>query len=99
MSVTIDVHRHILPDFFWRETYDAHHPVGGGTPLPWDAGMALSIMDEAGIDIAVTSISTPGVRVGDDARARSLADATSSRRNLCEIHPTPWRADNRSSTR
>jgi hypothetical protein len=30
-------------------------------------------MDEAGIDVAVTSISTPGALVGDDPRARSLA--------------------------
>ena len=33
----------------------------------------LSYMDEAGIDVAVTSISTPGVHIGDDVRARSLA--------------------------
>lgn len=33
----------------------------------------ISFLDEAGIDVAITSISTPGVHVGDDARARSLA--------------------------
>ena len=73
MTRTVDVHHHILPDFFWRETNDAHNPVGGITPPPWDAGMMLSFMDDAGIDVAVTSISTPGVHLGDDARARSLA--------------------------
>ena len=73
MTRTVDVHHHILPDFFWRETNDAHNPVGGIAPPPWDAGLMLSFMDEAGIDVAVTSISTPGVHVGDDARARSLA--------------------------
>jgi 6-methylsalicylate decarboxylase len=73
MTRTIDIHHHILPDFFWRETNDAHNPVGGIAPPPWDAGMMLSFMDEAGIDVAVTSISTPGVHVGDDSRARSLA--------------------------
>ena len=73
MSFTIDVHHHILPDFFWRETNDAHNPVGGIAPPPWDTDLMLSFMDEAGIDVAVTSISTPGVHVGDDARARSLA--------------------------
>jgi 6-methylsalicylate decarboxylase len=73
MTRTIDVHHHILPDFFWRETNDAHSPVGGIAPPPWDAGLMLSFMDEAGIDVAVTSISTPGVHVGDDARARALA--------------------------
>jgi 6-methylsalicylate decarboxylase len=73
MTRTIDVHHHILPDFFWRETNDAHSPVGGIAPPPWDADLMLSFMDEAGIDVAVTSISTPGVHVGDDARARALA--------------------------
>src|SRR5580704_18047030 len=73
MTLTIDVHHHILPDFFWRETNEGAHPVGGIAPAPWDEASALSFMDDAGIDVAVTSISTPGVHVGDDARARSLA--------------------------
>jgi 6-methylsalicylate decarboxylase len=30
-------------------------------------------MDDAGIDIAITSISTPGVHMGDDSAARDLA--------------------------
>jgi aminocarboxymuconate-semialdehyde decarboxylase len=71
--LTIDVHHHILPDFFWRETNEQDHPVGGIAPPPWTREGALSFMDEAGIDVAVTSISTPGVHVGDDARARALA--------------------------
>ena len=69
MSRVIDVHHHILPDFFWRETNDAHNPVGGIAPPLWDADLMLSFTDEAGVDVAVTSISTPGVHVGDDARA------------------------------
>src|ERR1700674_914470 len=73
MPFTIDVHHHILPDFFWRETNEAHGPVGGVTPTAWSREDALSFMDEAEIDVAVTSISTPGVHMGDDARARSLA--------------------------
>lgn len=73
MSFTVDVHHHILPDFFWRETNEGEHPVGGIAPPPWDQASTLAFMDDAGIDVAVTSISTPGVHVGDDARARSLA--------------------------
>jgi 6-methylsalicylate decarboxylase len=73
MSYVIDVHHHILPDFFWRETNEGANPVGGIAPPPWDQAGALSFMDDAGIDVAVTSISTPGVHVGDDARARYLA--------------------------
>jgi 6-methylsalicylate decarboxylase len=73
MTYTIDVHHHILPDFFWRETNDPQNPVGGIAPPAWDKDSALGFMDDAGIDVAITSISTPGVHVGDDARARMLA--------------------------
>jgi 6-methylsalicylate decarboxylase len=73
MGLTIDVHHHILPDFFWRETNDAHDPVGGIAPAAWSRDDTLAFMDDAEIDVAVTSISTPGVHVGDDAKARSLA--------------------------
>ena len=73
MSFTIDVHHHILPDIFWRATNDAHSPVGGIAPAPWSKESALSYMDDAGIDVAITSISTPGVHMGDDAAARDLA--------------------------
>ncbi|HEY2512060.1 MAG TPA: amidohydrolase family protein [Polyangiaceae bacterium] len=71
--LTIDVHHHILPDFFWRETNSEHGPVGGIAPPPWSKESALSFMDDAGIDVAVTSISTPGVHMGNDRRAQSLA--------------------------
>ena len=70
---TIDIHHHILPDFFWRETNEQHGPVGGIAPPPWSRESALGFMDDAGIDVAVTSISTPGVHTGSDRRARSLA--------------------------
>ncbi len=88
MTRTIDVHHHILPDFFFRETNDAHNPVGGIAPPPWDADLMLAFMDEAGIDVAVTSISTPGVHVGDDARARSLARRCNElSATLIQAHP------------
>ena len=71
--MTVDTHHHILPDFFWRETNDPHSPVGGLAPLHWSKEEMLSFMDDAGIDVAVMSVSTPGVHVGDTQRARSLA--------------------------
>src|SRR6202162_6712361 len=73
MTFTIDVHHHILPDVFWRATNDANSPVRGISPAPWSKESALSYMDDAGIDVAITSISTPGVHMGDDAAARYLA--------------------------
>src|SRR5690348_3211318 len=63
----------MLPDFFWRATNEGDHPVGGIAPPPWSRAGALSFLDDAGIDVAVTSISTPGVHTGDNAAARVLA--------------------------
>jgi 6-methylsalicylate decarboxylase len=71
--VTIDTHHHILPDFFWQETNDSHAPVGGLAPLQWSKEAMISFMDDAGIDVAVMSVSTPGVHLGDSEKARSLA--------------------------
>ena len=73
MTFTVDTHHHILPDFFFQATNEADHPVGGIAPPPWSRAGALSFLDDAGIDVAVTSISTPGVHTGDDAAARALA--------------------------
>ena len=72
MSLIVDVHHHILPDFFWKAT-NADHVVGGIAPPPWSVADTLAFLDEAGIDVAMTSISTPGVHLGDDAAARALA--------------------------
>ncbi len=72
-SLTIDTHHHILPDFFWRETNDSHVPVGGLAPLQWSKEAMISFMDDAGIDVAVMSVSTPGVHLGDSEKAQSLA--------------------------
>jgi predicted TIM-barrel fold metal-dependent hydrolase len=73
MPFTIDVHHHFLPDIFWQATNDAHSPVGGILPPPWSKESTLSYMDEAGIDIAIISITAPGVHMGDDSAARDLA--------------------------
>src|ERR1700719_179644 len=72
-SLTIDTHHHMLPDFFWQETENAHAPVGGLAPLRWSKEASVSFMDDAGIDVAVVSVSTPGVHTGDSAKASALA--------------------------
>lgn len=73
MLVTIDTHHHILPDFFWQETENAHAPVGGLAPLRWSKDATISFMNDAGIDVAVVSLSTPGVHTGNSSKARVLA--------------------------
>jgi predicted TIM-barrel fold metal-dependent hydrolase len=73
MTFTVDVHHHILPDFFWAATNETDNPVGGIMPPPWSKEAALSFLDDAGIDVAITSISTPGVNTGDNVAARALA--------------------------
>jgi 6-methylsalicylate decarboxylase len=71
--LTIDTHHHILPDFFWEETENANAPIGGLAPLRWSEEASISFMDDAGIDLAVMSVSTPGVHTGDNVKARDLA--------------------------
>jgi hypothetical protein len=34
VTFTVDMHHHILPDFFWRATNEGDHPVGGIAPPP-----------------------------------------------------------------
>ncbi|MER6530540.1 amidohydrolase family protein [Streptomyces sp. NPDC001508] len=71
----IDVHAHFLPKRY-RTAY--HHL---GTPGPdglaawpdWSVGRALGTMDELGVELAILSISSPGVHVGDDRAATVLA--------------------------
>ena len=72
-SLTIDTHHHILPDFFWQATENATAPVGGLAPLQWSREASLSFMDDAGIDVAVVSLSTPGVHTGDSAKSEGFS--------------------------
>lgn len=89
MTFTIDIHHHILPDFFWQATNEQHGPVGGIAPAQWSPESALGFMDDAGIDVAVTSISTPGVHLGDDSAARALARRCNEfSAELIQKHPT-----------
>jgi aminocarboxymuconate-semialdehyde decarboxylase len=73
MTLTVDLHHHVIPDFYWSASNEGGDAAGGITPPPWSLDGAIAYLDEAGIDIAVPSISTPGVHFGDDAAARMLA--------------------------
>ena len=73
MSRTIDLHHHVIPGFYWEASNEGGNAAGGITPPRWSLDGALAYLDEAEIDVAVPSISTPGVHFGDDAAARTLA--------------------------
>ena len=73
MSFTVDVHHHVIPDFYWEASNENGNAAGGINPPRWSLDGAIAYLDEAGIDVAVPSISTPGVHFGDDAAARDLA--------------------------
>ncbi len=73
MSLTVDLHHHVIPDFYWEASNEDGNAAGGINPPPWSLDGAIAYLDEAKIDVAVPSISTPGVHFGDDAAARTLA--------------------------
>jgi 6-methylsalicylate decarboxylase len=73
MTFTVDIHHHLLPDFYRRATEHGGQSVGGVLPAVWTQANALSFMDDAGIDVAVASISAPGVHLGNDRAATALA--------------------------
>jgi predicted TIM-barrel fold metal-dependent hydrolase len=70
----IDVHHHTIPPAFTREMEKRGISLVAGAPLPaWTGERSLAIMDAAGIETAVLSLSAPGVHFGDKAGAVSLA--------------------------
>ena len=63
----------MLPEFFFEATNEKANPVGGLKPQAWTIERSLAFMEEAEIDIAVTSISTPGIQLPDRLASRKLA--------------------------
>lgn len=62
--------------------------IGGWLMPEWDPRGAITMMDEAGIETGILSISAPGVHFGDDAAARELArDLNDYQAELVKEHP------------
>ncbi len=72
MTLTVDLHHHVIPAFYWEASNEDGNAAGGITPPRWSLDGAIAYLDAAGIDVAVPSISTPGVHFGDDTAARTL---------------------------
>ena len=58
MSRTVDLHHHVIPDFYWEASNEDGNAVGGITPPRWSLEGAIAYLDEARIDAAVQSLST-----------------------------------------
>ncbi|MER6186971.1 amidohydrolase family protein [Streptomyces sp. NPDC001652] len=74
-SGLIDVHAHLLPDFYVQQATAAGHahPDGMGGWPSWSVQAHLDLMDRNDIETAMLSMSSPGVHFGDDKAARLLA--------------------------
>jgi len=70
----IDVHLHILPPFYMDAVSGAGITRSRGKAYPdWSEDLSLRMMDQCGIRVGITSISTPHVHFGDNRKARDLA--------------------------
>ncbi len=69
----IDVHFHIIPDFYRDAVYAAGSGPAIGRYPDWSPERALELMDASGIELAVTSLAQPGVQFAPAAAARTPA--------------------------
>jgi 6-methylsalicylate decarboxylase len=65
----IDVHHHIAPPKFVAEMRELLQP----PTLAWTPERSLADMDQSGVATAITSITTPGIWIGDHPQGRRLA--------------------------
>jgi predicted TIM-barrel fold metal-dependent hydrolase len=72
-SDRIDVHFHVIPPFYRDAATAAGRVPARGVYPDFSPELALELLDERGIGVAITSVSQPGVHFGDDRSARELA--------------------------
>jgi len=69
----IDVHFHLIPQFYQDAAYAAGAGPAIGRYPQWSPERALDVMDANGIEVALTSLAQPGVQFGDPKAADVLA--------------------------
>src|SRR5919201_65980 len=69
----IDVPFHLTPPFYQEAVYAAGAGPAIGRYPDWSPERALELMDQSGIELALTSLAQPGVQFGDPAKAAALA--------------------------
>ena len=69
----IDVHFHVIPQFYRDAVYAAGSGPAIGRYPEWTPELALELMDRSEIELAITSLAQPGVQFVAAAEARVLA--------------------------
>ncbi len=70
----VDVHHHIIPEFYRKEMMSIGIEAPGGVKFPkWNEKKSLAVMNKNNIEKAYTSVSLPGVYFGDNKKAFELA--------------------------
>src|SRR4029077_3269022 len=69
----IDVHFHLIPQFYADMVYAAGSGPAIGRYPDWSPELALEIMDRSGIEVAITSLAQPGLQFAPPDAARTLA--------------------------
>src|SRR2546425_480379 len=69
----IDFHFHLIPPFYQDAVYAAGAGPAIGRYPEWSPERALELMDENGIEVAITSLAQPGVQFGAATKALALA--------------------------
>lgn len=85
----IDVHHHAVPDLYVKELEGMNYVPSHGAGYPaWSPQSSLDVMDQNGIASSITSLSSPGVYLGDKAHAidfsRRINDYSA---NMVSQHP------------
>lgn len=70
----IDVHHHLAPPAYIAELDPKGIPLTRET-RNWTPAQSIELMDKGGVEVALTSITTPGLWFGDAAMSRRLARA------------------------
>ena len=69
----IDFLFHLIPQFYQEAAYAAGAGPAIGRYPDWSPELALELMDQNGIAVALTSLAQPGVQFGDPIKAAALA--------------------------
>ncbi len=69
MSRIVDLHHHVIPDFYWEASNEDGNAGGWGQPQPGPSAPFADLT--VAVEVAGPAIGTPGVNFGDDVAARA----------------------------